>query len=137
MRPRPSCLPRTIFFVVSVFLCAVFLRAADSAKTQFDLPADSAEKSIKRLSEQSGVDVLLPTNLVRDVRTKPVKGEFTAREALDTMLHGTGFVSARDEKSGALTVRREGSDPKGQRAAHPITSDRPAKQLLTLQIQKL
>jgi len=106
-------------------------------KTEFDLPADSAEKSIKRLSEQSGVDVLLPTNLVREVRTNAVKGQFTAREALDTMLNGTGFVSARDDKTGALTVRREDRDPKGQRAAQPTASVRPASQFLTLPIQNL
>ena len=80
--------------------------AAEAVKRRFDLPANSAETSLKRLSEQSGVEVLYPTNFVRGVRTNPVKGEFTAREALERMLAGTGLVAAQDEKTGALTVQR-------------------------------
>ena len=136
-RCKPQSARRKRAFVVGLLFWAGTLLAVEPVRTEFDLPADSAEKSIKRLSEQSGVDVLLPTNLVRDVRTKAVKGQFTAREALDTMLNGTGFVSARDDKTGALTVRREGRDPKGERAAQPTASVRPERRIPTLQIQNL
>jgi outer membrane receptor protein involved in Fe transport len=96
---------------------AVPLFAAEPAKKQLDVPADTATRAIKRLSEQSGVEVLFPSNLARDVRTNAVRGEFTPREALDQMLAGTGLVSAQDAATGALTVRREGIDPNGSRAA--------------------
>ena len=90
--------------------------AADATRKRFDLPSDNAAQAIKRLSEQSGIEVLFPSNLARDVRTNAVRGEFTPREALDQMLAGTGLVSAQDGATGALTVRREGSAPNGPRA---------------------
>jgi len=101
--------------------------AAEALKKDLDLPADTVENSVKRLSEATGVDVLLPTNLARNVRAHPVKGLFTAREALDLMLSGTGLVAAQDEKTGALTVRRESSDPNAPRAAQSEKSDRPPR----------
>lgn len=123
MRRTQDCLPsRKSVLTFSLFLCMYTLRAGEAAKTNFDLPADLAERSIKRLSRQSGVDVLLPTNLVREVRTNAVKGRYTAREALDSMLDGTGFVSARDGKTGALTVRRETGAAKENGSTTPIES---------------
>jgi len=125
---------RYLLLGLATLLGAAF--ASESFKFPFDVPADSAERAIKRLSEQSGVDVLLPTNLIRGVRTRAVKGNLTASEALDSMFAGTGFVAARDEKSGALTVRRESRGPKVQRAAHPGWSDRPMVQTSLLELQK-
>lgn len=61
---------------------------------------------MKRLAETAGVEVLFPSNVARDVRTNPVQGEYTAREALERMLAGTGLVVAQDGQTGALTVRR-------------------------------
>lgn len=107
--------------LVSGWLSVGLLVAAVNTRKQFDLPPDSAERSIKRLSEQSGVEVLFPTNLARDVRTNAVRGEFTPREALDQMLVGTGLMPAQDRATGALTIRREGSDPNVRRVAQATT----------------
>jgi iron complex outermembrane recepter protein len=107
---------RYAFVFIWSLLLAVRLPAGEPVKFQFNLPSDAAEKSVKRLAEQSGVDVLLSTNVARDVRTNVVKGEFTAREALERMLAGTGLVAVQDAQTGALTIRREGSDPNGERA---------------------
>ncbi len=96
------------FFFLSVcFLLPPAVRAAEGVKQKVDLPADTAEKSLKRLSEQTGAEVLYPTNFTKDVRTNAVTGEYTPREALDRLLDGTGLVAAQDNRTGALTVRRE------------------------------
>lgn len=127
---------RAVSFAVIV-LWGTCLLAAPPMKIErieFDLPSDNAESSIKRLSEHSNVDVLLPTSLLRGVRTRAIKGSFTAQEALDAMLKDSGLVSARDEKTGALTIRnldttskpqpsrREGARPSGSAGSDPTTS---------------
>ncbi len=111
--------------LVSCFAVSVGLGATISKK-QYDLPADNAERSIKLLSEQSGMEILYSSALARNVRTNAVRGEFTPREALEQMLAGTGLVAAQDGATGALTIRREGRDPNAQRVAQAATpSDRP------------
>ncbi len=93
---------------------------------RFNIPANDADKSLKQLSQQSGVEVLFPTAAVAGVRTKAVRGEMLPREALDAMLAGTLLVSVRDTRTGSLTVKRESGEARnGQRAAQPTTSDRP------------
>lgn len=75
-------------------------------KGRFDLPADRAETSLKLLSEQSGVEILFPTDVVAGVRTNAVRGEMTARQALDAMLVGTGLVAVEGKSTVSLTVKR-------------------------------
>lgn len=81
--------------------------AAVPGKRQFNVPAGDAERALKLFSEQAQVEVLFPTDLVAGVRTKPVTGEFTPREALTLMLAGTKLIAVRDSASGALSIRRD------------------------------
>jgi outer membrane receptor protein involved in Fe transport len=80
--------------------------AAEVVRKLFDLPSDLAEKSLRRFSAQSGVQVLFPTAVVAGVRTQPVHGTFTSREALEHMLEKTPLRIVQNEKTGSLTVTR-------------------------------
>lgn len=108
---------KTAFLFGLSLLATAALGAAEPVKQRFDLPANTVEISLKRLSEQSGVEVLFPTNFARDVRTNPVSGEFTAREALERLLEGTVLMAAQDAKTGALTVRRRADATAEKKAA--------------------
>lgn len=109
-----------------LFAVATLGFAAQPAKRAFDLRAESADKSLKRFSEQAGVEVLFPTKVARSVRTREVKGEMTPKQALDLMLTGTGLVMIEDPKTQAFSIRRETDVEKnGQRAAQSTGSDRP------------
>lgn len=48
--------------------------AAAAPKKTYDLPADTAERSIKLLATQSGAEVLYSSNATRAVRTNAVRG---------------------------------------------------------------
>ena len=85
--------------------------AAERPKQIFDLPADTADKSIRRFAEQSGLEVFYPSSATRGLRAPAVRGEMTPREALDALLADTGLVVVVDEKSGAFTLRREPAAP--------------------------
>ena len=76
------------------------------AKRTFDLPADTAERSIRRFAEQSGLEVFYPSSATQGVRTPAVTGEMTAGEALDAMLAGTDLIVVRVEGSRAFSLRR-------------------------------
>ncbi|MGH8020264.1 MAG: hypothetical protein ACREIA_18690 [Opitutaceae bacterium] len=63
---------------------------------------------------------------MRGVKTNPVKGAFTPREALDRLVADTGLVVTENKSDGAFAIARgSASDRKGQRAT-PTASDRPA-----------
>ncbi|MGH7958652.1 MAG: STN domain-containing protein, partial [Opitutaceae bacterium] len=92
-------------FLSIVIVAATAVVAAEFTKKIFDLPVDGAEKSLKRFGEQSGMEVLFPTSAVKGVRTRAVKGEMTARAALDAMLSGTPLVAVADDKTGSVTIK--------------------------------
>ncbi|MFO1448849.1 MAG: TonB-dependent receptor [Opitutaceae bacterium] len=98
----------------------VTAQSTADARKSYDLPADNADKALRRFSEQAGIQVLFPSEVVRDVRTGAVKGNLTVSEALDQMLAGTGLVAVQDSRTGALTVRREGTAEKN--GASPVAT---------------
>ncbi len=80
--------------------------AADNTKRSYDLPAGDAPVTLRRFSEISGRETLFAAEAVRGVRTNAVKGEFTAREAIERMLVRTELTAEADERTGALAVKR-------------------------------
>ncbi len=77
----------------------------------YELPEDTAEKSLMRFAVQSGQEVLFATQVVAGVTTSPVYGEFTAMEAVSAMLAGTRLAATHDRRSGVFTVRRFTPEP--------------------------
>ncbi|MBK8857840.1 MAG: TonB-dependent receptor [Opitutaceae bacterium] len=95
--------------------------AAESTKKAFDLPAADAVQALKAYTDQSGEQIVYPVERVRGVKTNAVKGEYSAREALDLMLASTGLSAVQDASTGALAVRRDDA-PNGPRAAQSATA---------------
>jgi len=80
--------------------------AMEAIKMSFDIPADTAERSLKKFSAQSGREVLFDSDAVGNVRTNAVKGGYFPREALDLMLSGTKLLATEDDKTGAFRIQR-------------------------------
>ena len=106
---------RSLRLILGALLAFLFLAgvsplvAAEAAKRTYDLPAGDAEQALRTFSQQSGKGVIAATDLVRGVTTNAVKGEFSAAEALDQMLIGTGLIGTEDRRSGTFAVRKETS----------------------------
>lgn len=100
--------------------------AAADKKALFDIPVSGAAQALKKFSSQSGQQILYSNNDLAGVTTNEVKGALTNQEALNRLLAGTPLVATRDERSGAVAVGRESTDPNGQRAAPKTASDRPS-----------
>jgi outer membrane receptor protein involved in Fe transport len=80
---------------------------SQEAKRSFDLPADTAEKTLKLYSQQSGRALIMSATAVQRIRTNAVRGKFTPREALDLVLVNTGLEAVEDAESGSLAIRKE------------------------------
>lgn len=123
--PRACRRPRRLAFCLFPLLSFALLAAGVSAKRNFSLPGDFAFKTLKQFSEQAGVQLLFPTEMVEGIRTNAVQGELTPIDALQRMLAGTALAVVHDEKTGSLGVKRT-NDPNAERAAPRTTSsDRP------------
>ncbi|MSU23472.1 MAG: TlpA family protein disulfide reductase [Opitutus sp.] len=79
----PSVCRRLAVSVVALLLAGlpvVSVRAADEAPARktYDLPAGNADQSLRRFSEQSGLQVIFPSEVVRDIRANAVQGKLSA-----------------------------------------------------------
>jgi TonB-dependent receptor len=98
---------RPLAFLLALLLpLSGALPAAEPAKKSIDLPADAADRSLKRLSDQAGVEVVFATGVADGVRTNPVKGSYAPLEAARLLLAGTALAATQDRTTGALLVNR-------------------------------
>ena len=114
------------FSALAALLALTLAASAQTPATKsFNVPADLATNAIKAFSGQSGVEVLMPTDAVKGVRTHAVAGEMTPRAALEKMVAGTGLTVIQDEKTGALGLR---ADPAAAKNADSRAADADAVQ---------
>lgn len=101
-----------VAFGLALFALGLTSAFPAEAVKPYDIPAGEAATTLKQAAKQGGVEIVFPAATVQGVRTVAVKGDFTAREALNRLLAGTELVLVQDEKTGALTVQRLAAEPK-------------------------
>ena len=79
----------------------------------YDIAAQPLARAVLDYSRQSGVFVLAPMDLVKDKRSQRVKGRYSAEEALERLLSGTGLRAVRGNNGGValVTAGAAGSAP--------------------------
>jgi iron complex outermembrane receptor protein len=80
--------------------------AADSAEQsyQFDIPAESLSQALTDFSRTSSRPIIFSEELVKGHSTLSLHGSFTARDALDKLIAGTGLRIVTDP-SGVLMIK--------------------------------
>ncbi|MBI5692239.1 MAG: hypothetical protein HZC55_19320 [Verrucomicrobia bacterium] len=103
---------------VGVWVCTLLAAAfaAEASRRSFNLPAGAAGETLKQFAAQAGREIVFAPEAIGSVPTKAVSGTFTAREALDRMLAGSGLVISEDARTGAFAVRKGAADPNAPRA---------------------
>jgi len=86
---------------------AVGLASAEESFRAFDIPAESAEKTLQQFAVQSGMEVLFSTKAASGIRTNAVKGQLAPAEAVKQMLSGTPLYIVNDSKNGVLRIARD------------------------------
>ncbi|PTX98540.1 TonB-dependent receptor [Opitutus sp. ER46] len=93
-----------------LLLLALLLPGARAAgtpeKRHWDLAGGDAAQTLRTFVELSGEQVFYLVPKVRGVKTNPVRGDFTAREAIAVMLARTALVAVEDEHTGAFMINR-------------------------------
>jgi TonB-dependent receptor len=106
-------------------------------RSSFSLPGGDAAFTLRQLSRQASESVVFPIDRVRGVRTNPVQGEFTTREAAERMVAGTDLFLSQDPQTGALLIARRDppesgpaqSPPSSQTSRSPMKSKTPLSTL--------
>jgi len=112
--PRLPAYPAGRWIAFSRFAVAVVVLLASSLAAQvtgdrkaFDVPAGEAQDTLKVFARQAGQQLFYPTNEVRGLRTRALRGRLSIRDGLDRLLDGTGLKATVDQKSGTFAVARE------------------------------
>ena len=110
-KPRAAAPSVRFFRAAAALLCVMALaggpvRAVETARKKFDVPAGDAFVTLKQFSAQAGGSLLYSADAVDGVKTNAVKGEISPREALDGMLAGTGLEVKQEGHGSTLVIRR-------------------------------
>lgn len=89
--------------MLAMWLIARASLAGPANVYDIDLRTRSIAEALNRLSEQTGVPVVFPYDLVKDRKANPVVGRLTLAEALDELLKDTGLSGGLSDK-GVVTV---------------------------------
>lgn len=97
VRIRPA---RIRLGAIAAGLCLAFAAHAQTAARPIDLPAAPLERSLNTLARQAGVQILFAAPLATGRSAPALKGDYTAQQALERLLAGTGLVLRRaDERT--------------------------------------
>jgi len=131
--PAPAAFAcRSLLVPLLSVLIAIFTPVSSGAAAQapraFDVPAGTADQTLRKFSEQAGVAVVFATDSSGSVRTNAVIGSYTTAEAISLLLKDSGLKAIASERTGTLTVTRV-SAPNVARAAPTPAAARPAEAL--------
>jgi outer membrane receptor protein involved in Fe transport len=102
---------RAALLLALVGVVAAAQTASAPSKRLFQLATGDASVTLRQFAEQSGEQVIFLVPKVKGVTTNPIRGEFTARDALDRMVANTELTVVQDNKTGALMVQRTPKRP--------------------------
>ena len=94
--------------------------ACAAEKKTFDIPAESAEQSVRKFVEQAGLSVLYESGRLTPFQTRALRGDFEPMEALRLLLDGSGLTYS------LLNSRVISIDPAPTPPAPPTVASAPA-----------
>lgn len=97
-------LRRTAWWLAGLLLTLVAAAADDSRP--LNIPAGPAARALQELARQSEQQIVFAMTLVRGIRTRGLRGTFTAETALARLLANTGLEARQDQPGGAYVVDR-------------------------------
>ncbi len=89
---------------------AIATQAAPSERIAFDLPAEPLSQSLKAVADRAGRSLIAPEELLRGRVAPPLSGSFTAKEAIQRLLEGSGLQHRLD--GGTLVIEQAPTSPR-------------------------
>lgn len=90
--------------------CPAYAQQA-APPARYDMPAQPLGAAITELARRSGIAIIAPTELVEGRSAPALRGQFTALEALQRLLEGTGLTVTR---AGNSLVVKSGNGERGE-----------------------
>jgi iron complex outermembrane recepter protein len=120
---RSSALRLTSTALLAAFGVQPVFAEGQSVTTHFDIPAQSLNQALLAFGRQSGWQLLYSTELVENLRSRPLKGEHSPEEGLKILL-GDAPLEAVSTGSRAITLKpaKKALPPSGAAASDPRTS---------------
>jgi len=81
---------------------------AEKPLQHFAISSGRATQTLKQFAAQAGCEIVFSPEVSGEIRTRAVRGEYSAKAALSQMLEGTGLIANQDS-TGAFAVRRSPS----------------------------
>src|SRR2546430_658317 len=97
-------LMRTVSSLVALGLLAT-AAVAHERTFHFEISHQALSQALRSYGQICGLDVIFTEHVVAGVDAASLEGDYTAQEALNRLLQGTGLVAERSP-SGALMIRR-------------------------------
>src|SRR6266496_482571 len=98
--------------------------AQNSPEYRFELPSMSLSKALREVAVRTGRDLLAPEDLVRGRQAPPLSGEYSAEQAVQKLLEGSGLAYRSVE--GTLVVQNPQGQAEGE-TARPSPGGRPGE----------
>ncbi|MCW2338181.1 outer membrane receptor protein involved in Fe transport [Sphingobium sp. B2D3A] len=97
-------------------LCYPQMAAAQDTQQRYDIEATALGDALNEVSRQAGVEVIFSADAVAGRSARPLHGTFSAKQAIDRILEGTGLQA--EYRDGGYVVRRRSGAP-GKVAGRP------------------
>jgi len=98
-------------------ICAATFATGAYAES-FNIPAGDLKNALDAYAKQTGLQMMVPADAVRGVRTRGASGDLSSDEALSRILSGTGFAPYRPSSGEIGIVRKQSSSSE---LVQPIT----------------
>lgn len=124
----------SLFAALSFALCSAPLAVYAQASYPFNLPVQPLGDSLRAVGSQAGVDVAFQPVTVKDRMAPALKGSYSAQQALDRLLEGSGLSLRKTQGGTYLIVNGGGSDtppPSSPKDTSSFTFNLPAQKLST------
>ena len=96
--------------VTAIIASVQFATAAELADTvALDITAQSLDRALLRFSEQTGIQVLMSTEIVEGKTTRGVRGQLPAEQALQQLLEGSGLQFRPIDRRAVTIAEKAGS----------------------------
>lgn len=101
-------------------ICAPYSASAQQQQSyQFDLPAQELSASLRAVSDRAGLQLFAAADDIKDKRGRSLKGLYTAQQAIDILLSGSGLTSRFDGEA-VIIKRASDSEPGTDRNIDPV-----------------
>lgn len=90
----------------------------------FNVPEGKAARTLKQAALQGGVDIVFGASIVKDVRTRSIRGDYTLARAFNLMLMDSSLAVVKHQKSGVYLVKKVDRQDSKRTDAESVIEDR-------------